>query len=236
MGTTVGTHDVVNTPEIQATSYQPTAPLPAGQLLYARMWAEVGGVWRSVDSTFTTASTATLTSPANGATGVSPVQTFQWTSVPNVQAYVLWLGTTVGTHDVVNTPEMQPTSYQPAAPLPAGQLLYARMWAEVGGVWRSVDSTFTTASTATLTSPANGATNVSPLQTLQWTSVPSVQAYVLWVGTTVGTHDVVNTPEMQPTSYQPAAPLPAGQLLYARMWAEVGGVWRSTDSTFTTAP
>ena len=138
-----------------------------------------------MDSTFTTAPlTATLTSPVNGATSVSPLQAFQWTSVPNVQAYVLWVGTTVGAHDLVNTPEIQPTSYQPSSLLPANQTLYARMWTEVGGVWRSVDSTFTTAPlTATLTSPANGATSVSPSQAFQWTSVPNVQAYVLWVGT-----------------------------------------------------
>lgn len=237
VGTTVGAKNVINTPEILQTSYQPAALLPSNQALYARMWTEVGNVWRFVDSTFTTGSvTATLTSPANGASSVSPLQTMQWTSVPAVQAYVLWIGTTASTNNVVNTPEILQTSYQPANLLPSSQTLYARMWTKVGNQWRFVDSTFTTTTlTSTLTAPANAATNVSPSQLFQWTSVLNAQAYVLWIGTTVGAKNVVNTPEIHQTSYQPANLLSPSTTLYARMWAEVGGVWRFTDSTFTTA-
>jgi hypothetical protein len=49
---------------VQQTSY--AAPnLPANQTLYARMWTEVGGVWRNADITFSGAGRATLTFPAD---------------------------------------------------------------------------------------------------------------------------------------------------------------------------
>ncbi len=234
VGTTVGANNVIETKELQVTAYQPSTLLPANRMLYARMWTELGGVWRAVDSTFSTAPMATLTSPADGTSGFAVTSPMQWTSVSGAQAYELWVGTTIGGRDVFATIELQVTSYQPTG-LPPNQTLYARMWTEVGGIWQYVDSLFTAASiTARLTTPANGATNVSPLQAIQWTTVPSVQAYVLWVGTTVGANNVVNTPEIQSTSFQPVS-LPANQTLYARMWAQVGGVWRSVDSTFATA-
>jgi hypothetical protein len=235
VGTTVGAKDLVDTGETLQTAYL-AKRLPAGQTVYARLWTKVGGVWRHVDSTFSAAPvTATITAPAAGAVNADLTQPIQWTSVPNAQAYTLWVGTSVGASNVVNTFETQQTSYQPAS-LPANVTLYARMWTKVGGVWRYVDSTFSAASpTATLTSPANGASNVSPLQLIQWTSVPNVQAYTLWVGTSVGANDVMNTFETQQTSYQPAS-LPANVTLYARMWTKVGGVWRYIDSTFSAAP
>jgi hypothetical protein len=235
VGTTAGAMNVVNTPEILQTSYQPVSVPPASQTLYARMWTKVGGVWRYTDSTFTAASlTASLTAPSNGQTNVNPLAAIQWTSVADAQAYVLWVGTTVGAHNSVNTPEVLQTSYQPAS-LPANQTLYARIWVRVGGVWRFTDSTFTAASLApTLTAPVNGATNVAARPVFQWSTVLNAEAYVIWVGTTAGTNNVINTNEQTQTSYQPATNLPINQVLYARVWARVGGSWRSSDSTFTT--
>ena len=234
VGTTAGAMNVVNTPEILQTSYQPVSVPPASQTLYARMWTKVGGVWRYTDSTFTAASlTASLTAPSNGQTNVNPLAAIQWTSVADAQAYVLWVGTTLGAHDSVNTPEVLPTSFQPAS-LPANQTLYARIWVRVGGVWRFTDSTFTAASLApTLTAPVNGATNVAARPVFQWSSVLNADAYVIWVGTTAGTNNVINTNEQTQTSYQPSTNLPINQVLYARVWARVGS-WRSSDITFTT--
>ncbi len=235
IGTAVGAHDVVNTVELQQTSYQPPA-LPAGRTLYARMWACVGGVWRFTDSTFTAASlTASLTAPPDGATNVGPLPLFQWTSVLGAQAYVLWVGTTPASKNLLGTDEMPQTSYQSPVAFGVNQTLYARTWAKAGGTWRYTDSTFRTQTVpATIIAPANGASNVSPLQPVQWTSVPSAEAYALWVGTTAGGNDVVNSGELQQASYQPAS-LPESQTLYARVWTRISGTWYHTDSTFTAA-
>src|SRR5438093_9251959 len=133
------------------------------------------------------------------------------------------MGTTVMANDLVNTGELDQTSYL-AAGLPAGQTLYARIWTKVGGVWRYTDSTFsaspTISLTAAITYPTNGAVNADLSHPIQWTSVANVQAYYLYVGTTAGASDLVNTGELQQTMY-PAPYLPVGQTVYARIWTKV---------------
>jgi hypothetical protein len=137
----------------------------------------------------------------------------------------VYVGTTIGAADLVNTGQIFQTSY--AAPkLLVGQLLYARLWTEVGNVWRYADSTFTPAPIARLLAPLDGATNVDVSVPLQWTAVPGAQAYELYVGTAVGAHDLLDSRQTPLTSY--AAPkLPVGQVVYARLWTLVDGVWRA---------
>ena len=183
---------------------------------------------------------ATVTYPANGAVNADVSQPIQWTSVAGAQAYYLYVGTTLGAMDLVNTGEIQQTSYQPAS-LPVGPTLYVRLWTRVAGVWRSVDSTFTAAAaaavlTATITYPVNAATNADMSNPIRWTSVANVQAYYLFVGTTVGTSNLVNSGETQNTSFS-APTLPLGQTLFARLWTKKNGVWRYlSDLSFTTGP
>src|SRR5206468_708945 len=71
---------------------------------------------------------------------------------------------------------------------------------------------------------------------IQWTSVPGAQAYYLYIGSTSGAKDLVNSGEIQQTSYVVSAPMPATQTVYVRVWTKEAGVWRFNDSTFTTTP
>jgi hypothetical protein len=179
---------------------------------------------------------ATLTSPVNGATNVNRTLAMQWTTVAGAQAYYLYVGSTPGAKDLVDTGEIQQTSYL-ATSLPGSQTVFARLWTMVGGVWRSSDSSFTTAATvpvvAILTSPVNGATNVNLTLPIQWTTVAGAQAYYLYVGSTVGTNDLVNTGEIQQTSWLVTG-LPGSKTVFARLWTKLGGVWLFSDSSFTT--
>jgi len=237
IGTTAGAKDLVDTGGLLTTSYLASG-LPAGRTLYARIWAQVGGVWRYTDSTFTAAASGpvvpTLTYPANGAVAADLSQPITWTTVTNPQWYYLYVGTTPGAKDLIDTGGLHATSYL-APGLPTGQTLYARVWALVGGLWRYTDSTFTAAAPVpvapTLTYPANGASAASMSQPITWTTVPNAQWYYLYVGTTPGAKDLIDTGGLHVTSYL-ASGLPAGQTLYARIWAQVGGLWRYTDSTF----
>src|SRR5206468_963104 len=176
VGSTLGAKDIVQTGEILATSF--LAPsLPSGQTLYARMWTKASGVWRYVDSTFTAASFATLTYPANGTLNADLSQPVKWTTVYNAQAYYLYIGTTLGAKDLVNAGELHQTSYLVGG-VPTGQTLYARIWTKVGSAWKYADSTFSAsiapALTATITYPPNGASNADLEQPIQWTTVSNV--------------------------------------------------------------
>jgi hypothetical protein len=178
---------------------------------------------------------AQLTYPAAGAVNADLTQAVRWTPVANVQAYYLYIGSTLGANDLVNTGELQQTAYL-ASGLPGGQTLFARVWTKAGGTWRSTDSQFTAIAAApvvaVLTTPLNGATAVDATRPMQWTAVAGAQAYYLYVGSTVGAKNLVDTGEIQTTA-STAATLPAGQTVFARLWTKVGGTWRSIDSTFT---
>src|SRR2546426_8962948 len=114
--------------------------------------------------------TATLLYPTNGAVNADLSQPIQWTSVANVQAYYLYVGTTPGAKDLVNTGEILQTSYL-VKQLPAEQTVYARIWTKFGGVWRYTDSSFSAARlSARLTYPVNGAVNADLSQPIKWTS------------------------------------------------------------------
>ncbi len=232
LGTQAGANDLHNGNEIQATSFR-VMNLPPGAVVYARMWAKVADVWRYTDSSFTLAPLAYLTFPNAGATLGDMSQSFQWTTVPNAQAYYLYVGSSIGAMDLVNTREIHVTSY-PMPNLPPG-VAYARMWLKIAGVWRYTDSTFTVPPIAYLTYPNNGSNVADLSQSLRWTAVANAQAYYLYIGTTPGAKDLVNTGEIQQTS-QSIGGLPRGRTVYARLWTKAGNVWRYVDSTFSTGP
>src|SRR5262249_4382693 len=195
--------------------------IPLNQTVYARIWAKVGGLWRSSDSSFTLATLyATIINPANGATDVDRAVPMTWTSVPNVQAYYLNIGTTLGGADLIDSGETLETSY-PLNGLPANRTLYVRLSTEIYGEWRHVDTTFTAGVLAAqLTAPADGAVGVGTSPTFQWTTGIGGQAYRLYLGTTQGASDVLDTGELNTLTYA-ASNLPAAGLLYARLWTKV---------------
>ena len=175
---------------------------------------------------------ATFIYPANHATNVDLTQPFTWTGVADAQAYYLYVGTSAGAKDLVNTGEIQVTSYRVPLTLATGTTLYARLWTKIAGTWRFVDRAFSAPPIARFTYPAAGTTTVDPTQLLTWTAVPAVQAYYLYVGSTAGAKDLLNTGEIQQTSYHLPSSVPADQILYVRLWTKVGGVWRYVDTTF----
>jgi hypothetical protein len=227
VGTAVGAHDLLNTGETPVTSYTPRTALPTGQMLYARLWTEVAGVWGYTDTTFG-ALTATITAPRDGETMADYSQPVQWSTIANAQAYYLWIGTTAGAKDLVDSGEVHTTSFK--ATLPRNQTVYARLWTKVAGAWRYSDSSFASF-LSVLTTPSNGSISADFTQPLQWTTVPGAQAYYLYVGTSVGAKDLVNTGETQLTSL--LTHLSVNQTLYARIWTKRGDKWGYTDSTFS---
>ena len=226
VGSSIGAKDFINTGEIQATSY-PASTLPRGVPLFARIYTKLASGWTWSDSTFQS-NVATITSPATATIDLH--QPIQWAPVPSAQAYYLYVGSAPGLKDLINTGEIHATSYS-AVSLPAGQMLYARIWTKFAGVWNYTDAQFI-AGTAVITSPANGTVGFDPNTAIVWTTIPAAQCYYLYVGTTKGAKDLVNTGETQATSY--VAPLlPRDRLLYARMWTKRNDIWSYADSTFT---
>ena len=239
VGSAVGLKDLLNSGELQATSYL-AANLPINQPLYVRLWVRAGGGWSYIDrivtGTATVQRTAQFINPVNGATTVDLGQPIQWTTVADAQAYYLYVGSSLGARDLLNSGELTTTSYL-APNLPLGQLLYARLWTKVAGGWRYVDITFTATSGGVLhfTYPAAGVTWVDSGEPLQWAPVANAQAYYLYLGTTAGGKDLVNTGELHTTSYL-AVNVPLNRPLYVRLWVKVANAWSYIDRLMTWMP
>jgi hypothetical protein len=239
LGSSFGAKDLANTGELQTTSYQATN-IPTGVPIYARLATKVAGAWRSIDITFTVASVNTLefTYPAPGTLSADMSQPFQWTAVPNAQAYYLYVGSAVGLNDLANSGERQATSFL-AYNLPLNPTtLYLRLWVKLDGRWRYIDRTVIATNTATQLAqflyPANGATNMNVDQAITWSTALNAQKYYLYIGSTPGAKDLVNSGEMTGTSYL-AQSLPSGVTLYARLWTRLD-IWRYVDITFKASP
>jgi hypothetical protein len=193
-----------------------------------------GGTW----SITLKAPIAKLVTPANGATNVFPVPVhFTWTAAPNAQDYMLYVGTSLGASNAVNSGATLLTSWQ--ARLNPTTHYYVRVWTKLGGQWTNnySDTTFTTGTgIAQLLTPANGATNVDPHLPVRftWTSVPTAQDYELYVGTTLGANNIVNSGPTLLTSWQ--ATMRPTIKYYVRLSTKVGGLWYYNATTFSTGP
>ncbi len=236
VGTTEGAKDVINTGSIQATSYTPSVPLPPGQTLWARIYTQLNGHWiYQNDVSFTISAAAALINPVNNQQNVPSFATFSWTAVSGATGYYLYVGTTEGAKDVINTGSIQATSYTPSVPLPPGQTLWARIYTQLNGHWiYQNDVSFTVSSAAALISPTDNQQNVLSNATFSWNAVSGATGYYLYVGTTEGAKDVINTGSIQATSYTPSVPLPPGQTLWARIYTQLNGHWiYQNDVSFT---
>jgi hypothetical protein len=104
--------------------------------------------------------------------------------------------------------------------------------------WRPSAATPARPVPASLSYPANGATNIDTMKPFTWGGASAgVQNYLLWVGTTKGANNVLRSVQLPSTqtSYNVPA-LPVGQTLWAHLGTKGSdGVWRWTDVSFTAA-
>jgi hypothetical protein len=235
IGTTPGGSDIYNSWNVTVTSLTLHLTLTSNQTYYARMYTEVGGRWSYTDSRFTAGTgIAHLLTPQNGSqlAGYPAVQ-FSWNGVSDALTYVVWVGSSPGKQDVLyrNT-----TGTSVSAPIPPGATLYVRMWTQKSSGWYYEDSSFSTTPVAYLLTPSNGAAGVDPTQpiTFSWTSVPQVIWYQVYIGTTPGANDVYNSWGVTSISLTVNVNWQANFTYYVRLFTDVGGVWRHSDTTFST--
>lgn len=239
MGTTgAGSHNVFDSGETTATSFK-VAFLPTqGETAYVRLYTIYNGVARSNDYTFTASARAAITTPAASSTLAGPNVSFTWTAATGASGYSLWLGTSLGAHDLYDSGETTGTTAT-ANGLPSnGQTIYARINTNYDGraVW--IDTTYTaaTAPPAALTSPSPGTVLAGAKVTFTWSAAAGANGYSLWLGTTQGAHDLYNSPLTTGLSAT-AGGLPAnGATIYTRLYSNDDGVVRYTDYTYTAAP
>ncbi len=228
VGTQSGLRDIVDSHEMTQNTF--TMPsFPAGRHLYARVFTRIDGQWlTSREVQFDTATRAHFRYPLAGTRELAANETFSWTTVGGADAYYLWVGTTSGAKDILNSGEIQTTS-RDVTGLPAGRTLYASIHTRVQGVWLADEITIQTAAISHLTTPVSGDNGAA--DAFRWIPVTGARAYYLYVGTSSGAKDLVDTGELH-TLESPMVPLPADQTLWARVWTDINGAWRPNEISF----
>lgn len=192
-----------------ATSYDLTVATARGAIIVAKNITETSYnnlkldagtsyVWRVVPRngadtaslcpiySFTTLGCPTLSSPQNGATGVSINPFFYWTEVAGATSYDLIYSTAIEVIDTINTAYNGYEGIQ----LSPGTTYFWRVIPKNGtdtasscGV--SSFTTLTAPSCASSPSPANETTGVSTSTTLSWSSVATATSYSLYISTSL---------------------------------------------------
>jgi len=185
-----------------------------------------------------------LTSPGDGAPGVSTTPVFTWNPSAGASSYHLQVSTSssfIGL--IVDQAGITATSYSSAI-LSSNTVHYWRVNASNAGGASGYSSTrsFTTLpaipAVPVLLSPANGSTQVAANPVFSWNPSPGAASYSLEVSTSSGFGTLtINQTGIASTNYQ-AAGLGYSTAYYWRMKAEntAGGSSYSSTWSFTTAP
>ena len=205
---------VVNQSGITGTSYQVTG-LENGTQYYWRVRAVNAGGTSNWSSTwnFTTIvsppSTPVLSSPSNGATGVSLPPTLSWNTSTGAESYTVQISKNSNmSSPVVNQSGITGTSFQVTGLENDTQYYWRVRAVNAGGTsdW-SATWNFTTIvappSAPVLSSPSNNATGVSVNPTLSWNASGGAETYTLQVSKNSNmSSPVVNQSGITGTSYQ----------------------------------
>ncbi|HEV7487884.1 MAG TPA: hypothetical protein VGQ65_19615 [Thermoanaerobaculia bacterium] len=172
----------------------------------------------------------TLLSPVNGATGLTSPVTFQWTPVSGATGYKLYIAQGDDSGDLAGST----TSTTLTTLVPSGSVTWwvATTFAGCPDVV-SPKSTFTSGTqatcgtTATLNSPADGATITSPV-TLSWSAVTGASGYRLWISVN-GSSPILAARSLTASATSQQLQLPSG----ADEWYVETLFANGCDSTFS---
>ena len=235
LGTTAGSNNLYGSGYLSTTSATPTTLPTNGEPIYATLTTFYGTIAENTNYTFTAATQAALTSPANNSVLVGPKVTFTWTAAPGSTNYSLKLGTTVGSNNIYGSGYLSTTSATPTNLPTNGETIYAKLTTYYGTVSAYTNYTFTATTQAALTSPANASVLVGPKVTFTWTAATGATDYSLKLGTTVGSNNLYGSGYLTATSATPTN-LPAnGETIYATLTTYYGSIAVSTNYAFVAA-
>lgn len=234
IGTAPLSHNIVDTGSIPATSSsQMISGLTPGSTIHVTLWTKLEGRWYPRSYVFSTnRQVAYLATPRDGATNVTPNDGYSWSPLPGATAYYLYLGTTPLAKDILDSGEIQGTSYQFGA-LPGGQDIYATLWSFIDGKWWYSISRFHSRDISRIVQPMDGESIVPVNTLLNWEPRLDALAYAIWVGTTPGGKDVVESGSLTRNDYQPLDYLAERSHFYVRLFTLTSGGWMYRDSIFT---
>ncbi len=234
LGTTAGANNIFASGVITATSATPTVLPINGETVYATLITVYGATQVSNSYTFTATTKAALTSPANDSVLTGTSETFDWSAATGATGYILRLGTTVGGTNIFASGVVTATSATPTSLPTNGETVYGELITEYGATQVSTSYTFTAATKAALTSPANASVLTGTSETFQWSAATGgATGYILRLGTTVGGNNIFASGVVTATSATPTSLPNNGETVYGELITEYGAVQVSNSYTFT---
>ena len=175
-------------------------------------------------------------SPADAATAVSLTASLSWNAAANATSYDVQVSTVLSfATTVINRSNLTATS-SALSGLTNGAVYYWRVRAKnVAGTsaWSSIRSFITVFNPPALSSPSNGATNVSKTPTLTWTAVTGATAYNVQYSTTSGFTTGTILKNVGLATSWTISPALLGRTRYYWRVQALNGAW-STSRSFTT--
>ncbi len=255
VGTTSGGNDVLDHYDVgNTTTYPPATNWQENTTYYVTVtpYNNVGTASNCTETHFTTEILPTppectsLTSPADGETNVSVSASLTWEAVNDATGYYLTVGTTSGGNDVLDHYDVgNTTTYPPATNWQENTTYYVTVtpYNNAGTASNCTETSFTTETLPTppectsLTSPADGETNVSVSASLTWNAVNDATGYYLTVGTTSEGNDVLdNFDAGNNTTYTPATNWQENTTYYVTItpYNNVGTASNCNETHYTT--
>ena len=239
---------IINQTGINGTSFQPTTPLPYYYTTYYWRVSAVNSIqsspWSSTWNFKSLFGAPILTSPADGATGVSQTPTFTWNEAIgavsyNIQISVDSLFATPFINQIVGG-----TTYTPPVLFANNLHCYWRVNAQnttETSPWSSVWNCWTFLPEPILIAPANNASATSLTPTFLWTAVPGATSYTLQISTSpLFSTTIINQTGISTTSYQLPVPLAYFTTYYWRVNAQNNYIqssnWSSVWNFWTLLP
>jgi cytoskeletal protein RodZ len=242
VGTSLGGNNLAQIGLLSGTSTTVNLPIN-GAAIYVRLWTVINGTtYLYNDYTYTefTQSAATMSSPSPNSTLTSASTTFTWNAGSGgVTGYYVWVGTSLGGNNLAQIGLLSGTSTTVNLPI-NGAAIYVRLWTVINGTtYLYNDYTYTefTQSAATMSSPSPNSTLTSASTTFSWNAgAGGVTGYYVWVGTSLGTNNVLQAGPLSGTSTTVNLPT-NGATIYVRLWTVINGTtYLYNDYTYTEAP
>ena len=168
-----------------------------------------------------------LTDPITGSVNVDINADLFWSGTAGANGYNLSIGTTTGGVDILNNLDVGlVTKYNPNAPFPFLTPIYVNIlpYNDLGQPSGCQEQTFVTEGNVQpvcthLTSPANGASNVSLSAVINWAhAVGNQSGYKITIGTTPGGAEIVNQLNVGNVNYyDPPGLLPHSSTIYVKV-------------------
>lgn len=187
-----------------------------------------------------------LSSPANGSIGVPVNATISWPPVPGIVGYLVSLGTTSGSGDILNRRSAGLTnSYTPEVGLPENTTIFVtiELFLSNGELITCPSESFTTEEVTTpptcttLVDPSDNQGNVSVKTEIAWAYAPRATGYRLSIGTAAGASDLLENFDVgNVLTYNPTGDFPQDSDIFVTItpYNENGDAGSCTEESFTT--